>query len=67
MSSISMPAAVGRFSCRELAYAQAGFDAHPQDQDAGYYSFPKQSELDAFAAAGGRLFDAAEITALKQY
>ena len=59
--------------CRQILNAVSSLCAgealitHPQDQDASYYSFPKQSELDAFAAAGGRLFDAAEITALKQY
>ena len=41
--------------------------SHSQQQDANYYSFPSQSELDAFLATGGRLFDPAEITALKQY
>ncbi len=38
-----------------------------QEQAAGYYSFPTQPELEAFAAAGGRLYDEAEITALKPY
>ncbi|UVW34776.1 formyl transferase [SAR92 clade bacterium H455] len=41
--------------------------ADAQQQGAAYYSFPTQSELDAFAAAGGRLFDKADITALSPY
>ena len=41
--------------------------AHPQEQAAGYYSFPSQSEIDGFLTAGGRLYDEAEITALNQY
>lgn len=47
--------------------AGKGLVAYPQEQVSTYYSFPSQAELDAFAAAGGRLFDQAEITALKQY
>lgn len=59
--------------CRQILNAVSSLCAgealitHPQDHYASYYSFPSQSELDAFAAAGGRLFDAAEITAHKQY
>jgi len=41
--------------------------AYPQQQGATYYSFPTQPELDAFAAAGGQLFDKADITALSPY
>lgn len=41
--------------------------ADPQPQGASYYSFPTQPELDAFAAAGGRLFDEVDITALSPY
>lgn len=41
--------------------------AHAQPQGASYYSFPTLPELDAFAAAGGRLFDEADITALSPY
>ena len=41
--------------------------AHAQEQDATYYSFPSQSELDAFLATGGRLYDHSEITALSPY
>jgi len=41
--------------------------ADAQQQGAAYYSFPTQLELDTFAAAGGRLFDKADITALSPY
>lgn len=59
--------------CQQILSAVAnlsagqGLAAHPQQTAAGYYSFPNQSELDAFLAAGGRLYDESEITALSPY
>jgi methionyl-tRNA formyltransferase len=41
--------------------------ADPQVKLPGYYSFPTETDLEDFLAAGGRLYDEAEITALKQY
>ena len=59
--------------CRQILSAVTALTAgqaltaRPQETVAGYYSFPTGPELEAFAAAGGRLFDQAEITALKPY
>ena len=57
--------------CQQLASAVqqldsgAGLIAQPQQGQPGYYSFPDEAQLAAFAALGYQLFDTAEIVHIR--